>query len=157
MGRSKYIPEIEGAVDASFGQVHVLNTITRTGIDTNPAIGIIHQKRFRVPAEDDVANQRYDIDYVITSRNYDSFRSGILTINVNGITKTVTVEDNQNFTGTTSYQDAISFDVLIQDADGDTVDDSIDVRVGSIMPSDDVSQIEYKVKLRKTIVDATGE
>lgn len=153
----KYIPEIEGAVDASFGQVHVLNTITRTGIDTNPAIGIIHQKRFRVPAEDDVANQRYDIDYVITSRNYDSFRSGILTINVNGITKTVTVEDNQNFTGTTSYQDAISFDVLIQDADGDTVDDSIDVRVGSIMPSDDVSQIEYKVKLRKTIVDATGE
>ena len=153
----KYIPEIEGAVDASFGQVHILNTITRTGIDTNPAIGIIHQKRFRVPAEDDVANQRYDIDYVITSRNYDSFRSGILTINVNGITKTVTVEDNQNFTGTTSYQDAISFDVLIQDADGDTVDDSIDVRVGSIMPSDDVSQIEYKVKLRKTIVDATGE
>ena len=70
---------------------------------------------------------------------------------------TITVEDNQNFTGTTSYQDAISFDVLIQDADGDTVDDSIDVRVGSIMPSDDVSQIEYKVKLRKTIVDATGE
>ena len=67
-------------------------------------------------------------------------RSGILTINVNGITKTVTVEDNPNFTGTTSYQDAISFDVLIQDADGDTVDDSIDVRVGSIMPSDDVSK-----------------
>lgn len=153
----KYIPEIEGAVEASFGQVHILNTVTRTGIDTNPAIGIIHQKRFRVPAEDDVANQRYDIDYIVTSRNYDSFRSGTLTINVNGITKTATVEDNQNFTGATAYQDAISFDVLIQDADGDTTDDSIDVRIGSIMPSDDLSQIEYKINLRKTKVDATGE
>ena len=150
----KYIPEIEGAVEASFGEVHILNTISRTGTDVT---GIIHQKRFRLPAEDDIANQRYDIVYTITSRNYTAFRSGTLTINVNGIDKTLTVSDSQNYTGTTTYEDDISFDALIQDADADSINDTIDVRIGSNMPSDDSSQIEFKVNLRKTIVDATGE
>jgi hypothetical protein len=150
----KYVPEIEGAVDATFGQVHVLNTISRTGTDAN---GIIHQKRFRLPAEDEIANQRYDIEYLVTSRNYTAFRSGTLTININGIDKTLSLSDNQNYTGTTAYEDDISFDALIQDADGDTIDDTLDIRIGSSMPSDDVSQIEFKVNLRKTIVDATGE
>ncbi len=150
----KYVPEIEGAVEAKFGQVHVLNTISRTGTD---ATGIIKQKRFRLPAEDDIANQRYDIDYVITSRNYPAFRSGTVTINVNGIDKSVTVSDSQDYTGTSAYEDDIAFDALIQDADADTTNDTLDIRVGSNMPSDDVSQIEFKVNLRKTIVDATGE
>ena len=149
-----YIPEIEGAIDACFGETHTLNTITRTGTD---AEGIIHQKRFRLPAEPDVANQRYDVKYQVSSRNYTAYRSGTLTINVNGIDKTATISDDYNYTGTTAYEDDISFNVLIQDADGDTADETLDILIGSNMPNDDLSQIEFKVNLRKTIIDATGE
>ena len=150
----KYVPEIEGAVIADFGQVHKLNTITRTGVDDT---GIIHQKRFRLPAEDEVASQIYEVVYTIASRNYDAFRSGTLVINVNGKLKTVAISDTYDYTGTLAYEDDISFDAIIQDADGDTIDDTLDIRIGSSMPSDDISQIEFKIKLRKTTVDATGE
>ena len=149
-----YLPEVEGPGDVVFGETHILNTITRTGTD---ATGIIHQKRFRLAAEPDVANQRFDIDYQVSSRNYTAYRSGTLTINVNGINKTATVSDSYDYTGTVAYEDDISFDVLIQDADADTIDETIDVRIGSNMPSDDLSQIEYKINLRKTNIDATGE
>ena len=47
--------------------------------------------------------------------------------------------------------------VPIQDADADTLDETIDVNIGSNMPSDDISQIEFKVTLSKTNIDATGE
>ena len=151
---AKYVPEIEGAVDAQFGEVHTLNTITRTGTDAN---GLVHQKRFRLPAEDNIASQRYEIDYQIASRNYTAYRTGTLTINVNGINKTATVVDSHNYTGTAAYEDDISFTVLIQDVDGDATNDTLDVNIGSSMPGDDLSQIEFKVNLRKTIVDATGE
>jgi hypothetical protein len=149
-----YLPEIEGPADVVFGETHILNTISRTGTDAN---GIIHQKRFRLPAEVDVASQRYDIHYQITSRNYSAYRSGILTINVNGKDKTTTLNDSHNYTGVQAYEDDISFNVLVQDADADTIDETIDVNIGSNMPSDDVSQIEFKVTLSKTNIDATGE
>ena len=35
--------------------------------------------------------------------------------------------------------------------------DSIDVLVASAMPGDDLSQLEFKIRNRKTIIDATGE
>jgi hypothetical protein len=149
-----YLPEVEGPGKIQFGETHILNTITRTGFDSN---GIIHQKRFRLAAEPDIANQRFEIDYIVSSRNYDAFRTGKLVINVNGKTKTATLSDDYNFTGTTSYSDDISFAVLIQDADADTNDETLDVNIGSTMPSDDLSQIEFTVTLTKTKIDATGE
>ena len=149
-----YLPEIEGPADIVFGETHILNTITRTGTD---ATGIIHQKRFRLPAEVDIASQRFDIHYQIASRNYSAYRSGILTINVNGKDKTTALHDSHNYTGVQAYEDDISFNVLIQDADADTLDETIDVNIGSNMPSDDISQIEFKVTLSKTNIDATGE
>jgi len=149
-----YLPEVEGPGNIMFGETHILNTIARTGIDSN---GIIHQKRFRLAAETDIASQRFDIDYIVASRNYDAVRSGKLVINVNGKLKTATVSDDYNYTGSTAYADDISFAVLIQDADGNGFDETIDVNIGSTMPSDDISQIEFKVTLNKTKIDATGE
>ena len=149
-----YLPEIEGPADIVFGETHTLNTITRTGTGDN---GIIHQKRFRLAAEPDVASQRFDIHYQVSSRNYSAYRSGVLTINLNGKDKTATVTDTQNYTGTSTYEDDISFNILVQDADADTIDETIDVNIGSTMPSDDLSQIEFKVTLSKTNIDATGE
>jgi len=76
---------------------------------------------------------------------------------VNGKDKTATLHDSHNYTGVQAYEDDISFNVLIQDADADTLDETIDVNIGSNMPSDDLSQIEFKVTLSKTNIDATGE
>ena len=149
-----YLPEIEGTVLAEFGQTHVLNTILRTGTDANGPIGI---KRFRLPGEPDIASQQFEIEYIINSTAYSASRSGVLTLTLNGIDKTVTVSDTYDYIGTSAYEDAISFDALIQDADGDTVDETVDVLIASTMPSDDQSTIEFKIKNRKSTIDAAGE
>lgn len=149
-----YHPEIEGAVNATFGEVHTV-TLTYSGIDGsgNPN----YRKTFRLPAEPDIANQTYDIDYIITSRNYAAHRSGTLTIILDGFNKTVLVDDDYNFIGAGGdlYLDKIYFDAIIQTFNGDP--SVIDVRTSSQMPSDDNSQMEFKIKLKKTIVDAIGE
>ena len=149
-----YLPEIEGAVIAEFGETHTLNTILRTGTDANGPIGV---KRFRLSGEPDIASQQYEIEYVINSSAYSASRSGTCTLTLNGIDKTVTVSDSYDFIGTASYEDAISFGALIQDADGDTVDETVDVLIASTMPSDDQSTIEFKIKNRKSTIDAAGE
>ena len=149
-----YLPEIEGTVNATLGEVHTA-TITYTGVDGNGDPN--YSKIFRLPAEVDIANQTFDIDYIITSRSYASHRAGTLTLIVDGFNKTVLVDDDHNFIGAggDQYLDKIYFDAIIQTFSGNP--SVIDVRVSSQMPSDDNSQIEFKVKLKKTIVDATGE
>ena len=142
-----YLPEIEGAVTAEFGETHVLNSITQGAA----------QKRFRLPGEVDIASQQFDIDYILSSRNYSATRTGTLTLNVNGQSKTVTVSDSFDYTGLVAYEDVIKFSALVQDANGDSVKESIDVLVASAMPGDDLSQLEFKIRNRKTIIDATGE
>jgi|TARA_B110000858_G_scaffold30837_1_gene33800 hypothetical protein len=142
-----YLPEIEGAVTAEFGETHVLNSITQGAA----------QKRFRLPGEVDIASQQFDIDYILSSRNYSATRTGTLTLNVNGQTKAVTLSDSFDYTGLVAYEDVIKFSALVQDADSDATQDSIDVLVASAMPGDDLSQLEFKIRNRKTIIDATGE
>ena len=149
-----YLPEIEGAVIAEFGETHTLNTILRTGTDANGPIGV---KRFRLSGEPDIASQQYEIEYVINSGAYSASRSGTCTLTLNGIDKTVTVSDSYDYIGTSAYEDAISFGALIQDADGDTVDETVDVLIASTMPSDDQSTIEFKIRNRKSTIDAAGE
>jgi len=142
-----YVPEIEGSVVAEFGELHVLNTITN---------GLL-QKRFRLPGEADIASQQFEIEYMLSSRSYSAVRSGVVTLSVNGIDKTVSISDLYDYNGATAYEDAINFSALIQDADGDTVNDTIDVLLSSTMPVDDQTQLEFKIKNRKTTIDATGE
>ena len=149
-----YAPEIEGTVNATLGEVHTVN-LTFTGIDGNgnPNYSTI----FRLPAEVDIANQTFDIDYIITSRSYAAHRAGTLTVIVDGFNKTVLVDDDHNFIGAggDQYLDMIYFDAIIQTFSGNP--SVLDVRASSQMPSDDNSQMEFKVKLKKTIIDATGE
>jgi len=150
-----YVPEIEGSVNCEFGERHVLNTIGYTGlnVDSEP----IYAKTFRLPAEQDVANQTYEIDYIITSRTYAAHRAGTLTINCDGYNKTVAVSDEHTFIGAGSdlYLDKIYFDATLETFFGEV--SVIDVKISNQMPSDDASQIEYKVKLKKTRIDASGE
>jgi hypothetical protein len=142
-----YVPEIEGSVIAEFGELHVLNTITNGSL----------QKRFRLPGEVDIASQQFEIEYLLSSRNYSAVRSGVATLTVNGIDKTISISDLYDYTGTSTYETAIAFSALIQDADGDTVNDTIDVLLSSTMPVDDLTQLEFKIRNRKTTIDAAGE
>ena len=149
-----YLPEIEGTVNTTLNEVHTVN-ITYTGVDGSGSPN--YSKIFRLPAEVDIANQTFEIDYIITSRNYASHRAGTLTLVVDGYNKTVLVDDDHNFIGAggDQYLDKIYFDAIIQTFSGNP--SVLDVRASSQMPSDDSSQMEFKVKLKKTLVDATGE
>lgn len=149
-----YQPEIEGYINTSFAETHTVIT-TFTGLDGtgNPN----YSKLFRLPGETDIANQTYELDYIITSRSYAAHRSGTLTIICDGYNKNVLVDDEYSFIGQSAdlYLDKIYFDAIIQSFNGEP--SVLDVRVSNQMPSDDNSDIEFKIKLKKTIIDATGE
>ena len=132
-----YVPEIQGTVTAVFSELHVLNSITRSASTT----------RFRLPGEEDIASQQFDIEYILTSRNYS----------VNGMDKTVTVSDTYDYIGVTAYEDAIQFSATVSDVGADAVLETINVLLESNMPNDDLTQLEFKIRNRKTIIDAIGE
>jgi hypothetical protein len=142
-----YVPEIQGTVTAVFSELHVLNTITRSASTT----------RFRLPGEEDIASQQFDIEYILTSRNYSAVRSGTVTLTVNGMDKTVTVSDAYDYIGVTAYEDAIQFSATVSDVGADAVLETINVLLESNMPNDDLTQLEFKIRNRKTIIDAIGE
>lgn len=142
-----YVPEIEGSVIANFGELHVLNTITNGAA----------QKRFRLPGEADIASQQFEIEYVLSSRSYSAVRSGVFTVTVNGIDRTAAIADDYDYIGTSSYETAISFSTAVHNSELDNAYGTIDILVASTMPSDDQSQLEFKIKNRKTTIDATGE
>jgi hypothetical protein len=152
-----YIPEIEGSVTAEFGELHVLNTLTPTGYDAELAAN--KSKVFRLSGEADIASQQYDIEYILTSRNYSAVRSGVITVNINGVDKILSVSDTYDYSGAAAYESKIKFSALVQDASSpsDGVNETIDIMYASEMPVDDLSQLEFKIKNRKTTVDATGE
>jgi|TARA_B110000240_G_scaffold19824_1_gene20182 hypothetical protein len=142
-----YIPEIEGAVTAEFGELHVINTITSGAATT----------KFRLPGEVGIASQQFDVEYILTSRNYSAIRIGIVTLTVNGVDNSVSLSDTYDYTGTGSYETAISFSATIADADADGTDDTVNVLLASSMPNDDLTQLQFKIKNRKTMIDTTGD
>ena len=149
-----YHPEIEGSVICTFGERSIA-TIPATGYngDGDP----IYEKRFRLPAEPDIANQSYELDYTLVSTSYAAMRSGKLTITLDGYNKTVQVDDEYSFNGQSgdTYLDKIYFDATIETFAGEP--SVIDVYVASQMPGDDNSQMEFFTKLKKTAIDASGE
>lgn len=149
-----YIPEIEGMVNSVLGQQHTVN-VSYTGLDVNAEP--VYSKIFRLPAEVDIANQTFEIDYIITSRTYAAHRAGTLRLVCDGYNKTVLVDDEYSFIGAGAdlYLDLIYFDATILTFSGNP--SVIDVKVANQMPSDDNSQMEFTVKLKKTNIDATGE
>ena len=98
-----------------------------------------------------------DTNYYLSAITADQ-ATGVITFTVNGTNNQTLTLGTAAFSDATDFaEDDISFNVLIQDADADTLDETIDVNIGSNMPSDDISQIEFKVTLSKTNIDATGE
>jgi hypothetical protein len=132
-----YIPEIEGVCNFVNGYEH------KVSIGQGSAI-----KTFRLPA---VANQSFDIDYLMVSNNYEMIRSGNLNITMDAYgTATVSVSDSYDYAGDSLYETSISFDADILDEDGDLTNETISVKVTSTMPSDDDTEMKFKIKNKKT-------
>lgn len=132
-----YLPEIEGVCNFVNGYEHKVSIGQGTGVKT-----------FRLPA---VANQSYDIDYLMVSNNYEMIRSGILNITMDAYgTATVSISDSYDYAGDTTYETSISFGANILDEDGDLTTETISVTVTSTMPSDDDTEMKFKIKNKKT-------
>lgn len=132
-----YIPEVEG-VSSFVNNFEQKVSITR-GTDI---------KTFRLPA---VANQSYEVDYLMVSNNYEMIRSGVLTITMDAYgTPTVSISDSYDYAGDTTYETSISFGADILDEDGDLTNETISVKVTSIMPNDDITEMKFKTKNKKT-------
>jgi len=111
-----YIPEIEGNSIYTQGYHGVVSITPGTNVKT-----------FRLPGNE---NQSYEIDYLITSTNFEAVRSGKLTLTQeNSGTPTVNVVDEYNYTGTSTYEQDINFSASIIDEDGDLTSETISVNI----------------------------
>ena len=132
-----YLPEVEGVCNFVNGYEHKVSIGQGTGVKT-----------FRLPA---VANQSFDIDYLMVSNNYEMIRSGVLNITMDAYgTATVSISDSYDYAGDTTYETSISFGANILDEDGDLTNETISVTVTSTMPSDDNTEMKFKIKNKKT-------
>jgi len=132
-----YLPEIEGVCNFVNGYEHKVSIGQGNSVKT-----------FRLPA---VANQSYDIDYLMVSNNYEMIRSGVLNITMDAYgTATVSISDSYDYAGDTTYETSISFGANILDEDGDLTNETISVTVTSTMPSDDNTEMKFKIKNKKT-------
>lgn len=132
---SAYLPEVEGKGFVRMGEPQKV-TITNGSL----------VKLFRLGG---VANQSFDIDYIITSQNYTAVRSGTLTVINETAGDTVSTSDEYSYQGTNTYDSAISFTAAVQDVDSDLTNETIDVIVTSTMPSDDQSIMEFQIRVKK--------
>jgi hypothetical protein len=132
-----YIPEIEGNCNYTNGFEQKVSIEQGTNI-----------KKFRLPA---VANQSFDIDYLMVSNNYEMIRTGTLNITMDAYgTATTSVSDSYDYAGDSTYESSISFGADILDENGDLTNETISVKVTSTMPSDDETEMKFKIKNKKT-------
>ncbi len=137
INNTPYIPEIEGVCNFENTFEHKVTISRGTNIKT-----------FRLPA---LANQSFDIDYLMVSNNYEMIRSGNLHLTMDAYgTPTVSVTDAYDYAGNSTYESAISFAADILDEDGDLTNETISVKVTSTMPNDDETEMKFKIKNKKT-------
>jgi len=126
-----YLPEVEGSIMTT---LEYENTI-----EFGP---ITNVRLFRLPS---IANQGFNLDYTIVSRNYRVIRSGTLQLVFNAYDDTVDIADDFQFIGDENYVDNINFL-----ASADLTNQCIDVKVTSTMPIDDTTELKYTVTTKKT-------
>lgn len=133
-----YKAEVEGDAFWTWGFDHTLQISNGSNV-----------KIFRLP---NVANQGFEVDYIMTSANYFATRTGTLTISLNANSGTAEVSDDYHFSGDEIYLDKIFFDATLTDEDGDATDETVSIFVSSAMPSDDNTEFKFKVKTKKSNV-----
>jgi hypothetical protein len=104
-----------------------------------------NQRLFRLPG---VTNQYYEITYTILSPNY--FRSGTLSIIVDGYNNDVQLADDFQHIGDEAYMCDIKFSGALKDLSGSGSRDTIEVKVTSSVPDTDERTLTYNLNHRNT-------
>ena len=99
-----------------------------------------------------VAHQSFEIDYINPAKIIQQYVPGILSIVSQDYSDTVSHPDEYTFQGTNTYDSAITFTATISDYNSDLTNDTINVIVTSTMPSDDLPNMEFRIRAKKTSV-----
>lgn len=134
-----YIAEIQGSVIHSSRHSLYTNSIA-------PSSGV-YVTRFRLPRDTASAAQQIEVHYHMKSLNYSMTRSGIL--RVTSETNDSKVSDDYDYMGDADKETSVVFDVDHLDKNSDSVAETLDIKVKSGMPNDDVTELRYTVKIIK--------
>jgi hypothetical protein len=104
-----------------------------------------NQRLFRLPG---VTNQSYEVDYTILSPNY--FRSGILSIIVDGYNNNIELADDFQHIGDDLYMCDISFSGSLKNLSGSGNRDTIEIKVTSSVPDTDERTLTYNIQSKNT-------
>lgn len=134
-----YIAEIQGSVIHSSKQSLFVNTVSPTGGN--------YVTRFRLPLDIVNSRQKIEVHYHMTSLSYAMTRSGVLRI-VSEANDT-RISDDYEYIGDADKETDIAFNVGHLDLNADSLAETIDVKIRSVMPSDDITELRYTVKIIK--------
>ena len=101
------------------GKTHFVNLFTRqeTLVQTATFIPLC-----RLPLGNAIG---YEINYVYQSTTHTQMRSGKINISVDGVNGTLQLSDDFDYTGTAGAELNLQIEAVIEDANSDTVDDTI--------------------------------
>lgn len=134
-----YIAEIQGSVIHSSRHSLYTNSIA-------PSSGV-YVTKFRLPLDTSSTAQQIEVHYHMKSLNYSMTRSGVL--RVTSETNDSKVSDDYDYMGDADKETSVVFDVDHLDKNSDSVAETLDMTVKSSMPSDDVTELRYTVKIIK--------
>jgi len=132
-----YLPEVEGS---GFNTQLFQNKVVLNQGD---------QKAFRLAGN---SSQQIVVHYVAVSNNYTALWSGTLTITQNGYDNTATIEDEFVYKGLSTYELALKWTVTVTDENSDLTNETINVYCNSNMPSDDSTQVEFRIENKKSLI-----
>ena len=116
----RYHPEVEGSTITDFDTTHKLS-IANSGE---------FSKIFRLPAE---TIKGYEVDYIYKSNVVNAARSGVMTLIVDPNNDTLNFSDEYDYTGDVIYANALEFDAVTYDEDGDTNIDTVAIMMKNLI------------------------
>jgi hypothetical protein len=130
-----YVPEISGIVSAKLGYTYQI-AISQQGTATT---------LLSLAAD---TSKTYVIDYIYNSADVNAKRTGQLEVFFDPATQDVQVTDEYQFTGSTTYEQALIFNATVADNDGDATYDTLRINYVNSAPDTNNTKLTYTISTK---------
>ena len=130
-----YVPEISGIVSSTLGYTYQI-AISQQG-DATTLLSL---------AAD--TSKTYVIDYVYDSADVNAKRTGKIEVFFDPVTQDVQLTDEYQFTGADAYEEALIFNAIVADNDGDATYDTLRITYINSAPDTNNTKLTYTISTK---------
>jgi hypothetical protein len=130
-----YVPEISGIVSSTLGYTYQI-AISQQGNATT---------LLSLAAD---TSKTYVIDYVYDSADVNAKRTGKIEVFFDPVTQDVQLTDEYQFTGADAYEEALIFNAIVADNDGDATYDTLRITYINSAPDTNNTKLTYTISTK---------